>query len=81
MLTTKSLINRKHLKTKYQQKMTANLVLKKLLQFTLENKINYKNWNYAYYIFAQPSFNTNEAPAIAYRIYLIRKVMSPTHII
>ena len=31
--------------------------------------------------FAQPSFNTNEAPAIAYRIYLIRKVMSPTDII
>ena len=32
MLTTKSLINRKHLKTKYQQKMTANLVLKKSFQ-------------------------------------------------
>ena len=60
--------------------MIANLVLKKSLQFTLENKINYKI-GIMYTYFAQPSFSTNEAPAIAYRIYLIRKVMSPTDII
>ena len=61
--------------TKYQQKMITNLVLKKLLQFTLENKINYEIGSMCT-DFAQPSFNTNEAPAITYRIYLILLTLS-----
>ena len=55
--------------------MITNLVLKKLLQFTLENKINYEIGSMCT-DFAQPSFNTNEAPAITYRIYLILLTLS-----